>query len=152
MTQPRFMRLPHTRLTDTLLIVAASFSGCGERVTPLPTTYPVRGKVAYQEGKPVANATVRFHPESEPRVVTSAVTGSDGAYTLVTKRDGLRADGAVAGPNQVTVLYTHNAGGSPPVKSMAGQQQMGFLSTDFPTPYAVQPRDNEINLTVERPR
>ena len=144
---------PQSLIVSTVFVfAAASLGGCGEQAKPLPATYPVHGKVTYQDGKPVADAMVRFHPESEPRVVTSAVTGNDGAYSLVTQRNGLRAAGAVAGPNRVTVVHTRNGRAKPQANGVAGQQPMGIVSTDFPTPYEVQPRDNEINLTVERPR
>lgn len=144
-----------------VLLAAASLIGCGDRKEPLPTTYPVHGKVTYKGGRPVANALVQFHPKSEPRVSSSAVTRSDGAYSLVTKRDGLKVDGAVAGSNRVTVFYTGDNGASPQATGdigagplaggRAGSPPMMF-STEFPAPYEVEPRDNEINLTVERPR
>jgi hypothetical protein len=144
-----------------VLLAMASLVGCGDRKEPLPTTYLVHGKVTYKGGGPVANALVQFRPKSEPRVSTSAVTRSDGAYSLLTKRDGLKVDGAVAGSNRVTVFYTGdngaspqaagNAGAGPQAKGMTGSQPTMF-STEFPTPCEVQPRDNEFNLTVERPR
>jgi hypothetical protein len=132
-----------------LLIAMACLAGCGDRPKPLSTTYAVHGKVTFPNGQPVADAMVRFHPESEPRVVTSDVFGSDGIYKLVTKREGLQANGAVAGLNRVTVLYGVGAGQS--LNGMVGQQAMGFVSTDFPTPYEVKPGENEINLTVQKP-
>jgi hypothetical protein len=58
---------------------------------------------------------------------------SDGTYSLVTKRDGLQADGAVPGANRVIV-------------------QCGLQSTIYPAPYRVEARDNEFNLKIERSR
>ena len=152
MSQQLLSRFDKRATVGFLSLAAACFAGCGTQAKPLPPTYPVHGKVTYQDGRPAADAMVRFHPESEPRVVTSAVTGNDGAYALVTQRDGLRALGAVAGPNRVTVVHTRNGGVKPRANGLSGQQPMGIVSTDFPAPYEVQPGDNEINLTVERPR
>jgi hypothetical protein len=144
-----------------VLLATTSLVGCADRKGPLPTTYPVHGKVTYNGGLPVANALVQFHPKSEPRVSTSAVTGSDGAYSLLTKRDGLKVEGAVAGANRVTVFYTGHDGVSAQASGNVGagpqaggitSSQPAMFSTEFPTPYEVQPRDNEFNLTVERPR
>jgi hypothetical protein len=68
--------------------------------------------------------------------------------SLVTTRDGLRAEGAVAGPNRVIVVAVDK---NNPQVSAAVRQQGPLPTTYFPTSYTVEPRDNELNVTVERP-
>ncbi len=127
-------------LIGFLLIAAACLGGCGSRPRPLPKTYPVHGKVTYKDGTPLDNGVMRFHPEAEPSVTTAGTIQPDGTYRLATMRDNLRADGAVAGPNRVSVRCR---------KIMIEGVLVG-TPTVYPAPYNVEPRDNEFNLTVER--
>ena len=138
-----------TRRIGLILIAAACLAGCGSRPQPLPATYPVHGKVTYKDGAPVTDGLVQFQPSASLSVATTGNIQSDGTYSLTTMRDSLRAEGALAGPNRVIVL--------PVDKDRMGKQdprlqQGGIPSTTFPTPYIVEPRDNEFNLTIERPR
>jgi hypothetical protein len=126
--------------------------GCHNSAKPLPTTYPVHGKVTCQDGRLVADALVQFRSISEPRVMTSAVTQSDGVYTLVTKCDGLQAEGAVVGPNRVLVTYPRNLGDTHASSAATDNRQPKILTTEFPTAFEVQPKDNEINFTVPNPK
>ncbi|MFO0846454.1 MAG: carboxypeptidase-like regulatory domain-containing protein [Gemmataceae bacterium] len=79
-------------------LLALGLSSCGDGRKP---TFPVSGKVVLGD-KPVANATVVFHPaggdanELRPRATTQA----DGTFRLTTY-DG--NDGAPAGEYRVTV-------------------------------------------------
>lgn len=79
-------------------LLALGLSSCGDGRKP---TFPVTGKVVLGD-KPVANATVVFHPAggdtSEPR--PRGTTRSDGTFRLTTY-DG--HDGAPAGEYRVTV-------------------------------------------------
>jgi predicted small lipoprotein YifL len=85
-------------LTGGLLCVA--LAGCGSKG---PTLYPVTGKVVAADGKPVANASVVFHPTgaadpsaAKPRGKTDA----DGKFSLTTATTD---DGAPSGEYRVTV-------------------------------------------------
>jgi hypothetical protein len=115
-------------------------AGCGKRSAPLPATYPVHGKVAYKDGTPARGGMVQFQPEAEPSVTTTGTIQADGTYRLTTKRDGIQAEGAVAGPNRVLLILASAA------NDAAGQQDGVFLN--YPVPSSVEPHDNEINLTV----
>jgi hypothetical protein len=128
------------RSFGSLLIAAACLVGCGKRSAPLPSTYPVHGKVVYKGGAPARGGMVQFQPEAEPSVTTTGTIQADGTYRLTTKRDGLQAEGAVAGPNRVLLILASAANGA------AGQQGGVFLN--YPVPSSVEPHDNEINLTV----
>lgn len=106
------------------LAAIVCFAGCGRHPKPLMATYPVHGKVTHKNGGSVDGGMVQFQPEAEPSATTCAAIGKDGAYSLITMRDGVRAEGAVAGPNRVLVTTAGRARGLPvPV------------STTYPTPY-----------------
>jgi hypothetical protein len=119
----------------SVLVLVACLAGCGKRPAPLPTTYPVHGKATYRDGTPLAGGSVQFLPEADRSVTTNGEIGGDGTYRLTTMRDGLRAEGAVAGPNRVIVVTSPNT----------------VTPIILPAPYNVASRDNEFNLTVERP-
>jgi len=138
----------HQRI-GLILIGTACLAGCRSRPQPLPATYPVHGKVTYKDGTPVTDGLVQFQPKTSLSVATTGKIQSDGAYSLTTMRDSLRAAGALAGPNRVIVLPVDKNGKD---KQDPRLQQGRVPSTTFPTPYIVEPRDNEYNLTIERPR
>jgi hypothetical protein len=85
---------------------------------------------------------VQFAPEGHPAVTTCATINPDGTYSLTTMRDGLRAEGAVAGANRVIVI---------PPPGVDVKMGRGVVPTIFPKPYNVESRDNQFNLTAERP-
>jgi hypothetical protein len=141
----------HFRVVGSLLIATACWVGCGKRPDPLPTTYPVHGKITYKDGTPARGGMVQFQPEAEPSVTTTGTIENDGTYSLTTKRNGLRAEGAVAGSNRVLLILAPAAadGGDQRSGNGATSQQNG-LFLNYPTPSNVEPRDNEINLVVAR--
>lgn len=121
-----------------LLIVEACAAGCGRHARALPQVYPVHGRVTYADGKPVANGIVQFTSEADTSVIASAIIGPEGQYSLVTMRDRLKAEGAPAGASRVVV--------TPPISGQNGRKSTP--PTVFPTPYNIEPRDNEINLMI----
>jgi hypothetical protein len=93
--------MPTLRRFAALASCAALFAclGCGER---LPARYPVEGEVRYQ-GKPLAEATVLFHPLGVPApglAQPMALTDEQGKFRLTTARSD---DGATPGDYAVTV-------------------------------------------------
>jgi hypothetical protein len=134
------------RCIGSILVVATCLTGCAKAPAPLPKTYPVHGKVTYRDGAPVNAGMVQLQPEADTSVTTKGEIGRDGTYSLTTMRDGLRAEGAVAGPNRVTVFP------SDIVKGAAGAADhfAPGLPSVLPTPFNVQQRDNALNLTAER--
>jgi hypothetical protein len=121
-----------------LLIAGACLAGCGRRARPLPQVYPVHGRVTYANGKPVADGIIQFTSEADTSLNANAIIGPDGRYTLTTMRDRLEAEGAPAGLNRVVV--------TPPLSDT--NERGSATPTVFPTPYKVEPHDNEINLTI----
>ena len=93
---------------------------------------------------------VQFQPRSAPSVTTIGVIRNDGTYSLTTMRDGVRTDGAVAGPNRVLVTPAEEVGATQSDSRKIMQQ--GTVPTIYPAPYDVKPRDNEFNLIIERQR
>ena len=131
-------RILTTPLRNLLLAAAvASLAGCGKSPEPLPQTQPVKGKVVYQGGAPVAGASVRFQSKSDITVTVSATTADDGTFALRTMREGLTADGAPEGQYRVTV--------TPPD---TGDQMT--VPTTFKEPYTVKPGGGEFTLTINR--
>ena len=129
------------------MLVAACLIGCGSRPRPLPATYPVHGKVTCKDGTPVTEGVVQFQPSASLSVATAGRIRSDGTYSLTTMRDGLLAEGALAGPNRVIVLIVDKSSRS---RQDPWLQRARTSSTVFPTFYTVEPKDNEHNLVVEQ--
>ncbi len=88
-------------LLVSLIASSASLSGCDRDKL---VTYPVRGKLLF-DGKPVAYATIAFHPlepnEGKP-IRPVATVDADGSFTLSTYG---KNDGAPAGEYIVTVEW-----------------------------------------------
>jgi hypothetical protein len=122
-----------------LLMTGACLAGCGRHARPLPQVYPVHGAVTYSNGKPVVEGIVLFTSEADTSLTASAMTGPDGRYSLTTIRDRVEAEGGPAGLNRVIV--------TPQGDEKNGRRGL-VPPTVFPTPYKVEPRDNEINLTI----
>jgi hypothetical protein len=126
-----------------LWLVASWLAGCGHRDAPLPPTFPVHGRVCYADGSPVVNGLVQFQPEADRSVTTTGIIAGDGSYALTTVRNGLRAKGAVAGPNRVIVLVASSSD-----MTREGPAVPNAFPTMYPTPYTVEPRENTFALVV----
>ncbi len=75
------------------------FAGCGE--SP-PKTYPVLGRLLFEDGTPVPGATVTFRGSANGKVVEArGLVGEDGRFRLTSFQDG---DGVVAGEHRVAVV------------------------------------------------
>lgn len=136
------------RRVGLLLAATVCLTGCGKHPDFLPTTYPVHGKVTRQDGAPLHGGMIQFQSQAEPSVTTRGAIRDDGTYSLITMRDGLRAEGAVAGPNRVIVTPPDDLDVS---RQSAGQQGSGSPPTIYPKPYNVEPCANEFNLILGRP-
>lgn len=113
--------------------------GCQKRPT-LPETYPVRGKVVFQGGRPVIGGGVRFESQIDPAVTAFGEIGPDGGFSLHSFNAGVRASGAIAGPHRVLVTA--------PIDQ---NQSMSFPPTSLSTPCVVKAGDNEFTLVVDQP-
>ena len=80
-------------------LMAVGVSGCGPGH---PQTYPVRGKVVFDDGAPLDEGFIGFEstPASGLPINARGAVGSDGTFMLSTFGDG---DGAVVGKHRVLV-------------------------------------------------
>jgi hypothetical protein len=129
------------------ICVVISVAGCSKAPPPLPPTHSVHGRVTYANGEPVVDGLVQFRSDRDRSVITSGVIRKDGTYSLVTSRDGLRADGAVAGPHNVLIIVTSKASGDPKSPMLA----VPPIMVPLPKTYNVETRDNEFKLVVGQP-
>jgi hypothetical protein len=100
---------PGRLVLSILLMATAQLSGCGSTVPEdRPETFPVGGKVTYEDGAPVADVLVVFHPVNPPSdgsaATAMATTDAQGEFKLkMVLRDGMKVDGARPGPHHVSI-------------------------------------------------
>jgi hypothetical protein len=151
--------------TLTVLLTAALLCtvGCSKRPS-LPKTYPVRGKVVFQDGRPVRGGAVWFKPQHDPNVTTSGEIKSDGTFALTSSMAGGHSAGAIAGPHRVTVvaalegrshtLATPHLKRSSASKSGAAPSPTTKVpetrTVTLPDIYTVVPGDNDFTLTIPK--
>jgi len=128
------------RLTVACCALVA-LAGCGGPSTPVPKTFPVRGKVTYTDGKPLAQAHVRFKNEAlSVSVASKGPTGGDGSFELKTFAERKEAPGAPEGEYEVEVI---GPPGSDP-------QQPILVRVVRPEKVKVEPRENDVKIEVEQ--
>jgi hypothetical protein len=118
-------------LGTALLVVV----GCGSGI---PTTYAVKGKVVWKGGKPVDDGRIEFQSLSHDNLRAVGEIEKDGSFTLTTHRDGRTRPGAVAGEHRVLIE--------------PDMDDEPALVVILPTPYSVEPRENEFEIVIDRPR
>lgn len=105
------------------LCMISCLGGCG--VSRGPQLVPVTGTVTL-DGKPLAGATVVFHPELPPAasgktqvIESQGITGNDGVFHLMNIHDGEK--GAQPGLHKVTVtkLVMYDGSDVPPNTDLA---------------------------------
>jgi hypothetical protein len=113
-------------------VVLAGIAGCG---WGMPKTYPVKGKVVFQGGKPVTDGKVQFQSETDPQFKALGDIDRDGSFSLMTYVEAKHARGAPAGTYRVVVELER------PAKAIA-----------LPSTYTVEPRENDFTIVIETPR
>lgn len=139
---PRVLNLSRRAAMVAAVFASFALAGCGSKG---PTLYPVTGKVLGPDGKPLARASVVFHPvgAADPNAVKPRGTaGEDGTFVLTTTTTG---DGAPAGEYRVTVEQWR-AGSrpdDPPANRLppkyANPDQSGLTATVGTGPTELQP-------------
>jgi hypothetical protein len=86
-------------LVGTLML---GLAGCSPR-TPLPATYPVKGKVTYKGGSALTGVMIEFRSSSDPATTMMSNIQADGSFELFTIFGSEKLSGGIAGPCQVTV-------------------------------------------------
>ncbi len=119
------------------LVLAA---GCGKSDGQMPTTYPVTGTVAFQDGEPLRGGFIVFRAASEEGLSISGVVGEDGSFTLQTLKGKEKASGAPEGSYKVSYL-----------PHQGEDQRMLMPPVELPQSFQVEPKENHIEIKVPRP-
>jgi hypothetical protein len=102
----RIRQLGRWFVAGLMAVILGGFTGCSGGGGG-PETYPVKGKVVSQGGKPWAGGTISFRSVSDPSLVATGEIQPDGTFTLVTHYlvEGLprTKPGALTGEYSVTV-------------------------------------------------
>jgi len=127
-----------------LALALATLAGCGHK------TYPVTGRVAFKDGRPLAGGMVVFSPvDPESHVGARGYVGADGTFELSSARPG---DGSLAGKYRVLIrppLQGH--GEDDPLRKVP---LIDLKYTRFETSgleFEVKPGENHLEITVEPP-
>jgi hypothetical protein len=122
------------------LLAALCAAGCGPGGA-VPKTYPVKGRVTYADGRPLAGGLIEFRSADDPSLRVRGDIGPDGAFTLRTFLDDRSVPGAPAGTYTATYM-SHLASDAP-------EQAIPPPPVVLPTPYTVEPRDgNDLAVTL----
>lgn len=125
-------------------------AGCSQELE----TYPVTGKVSFNDGTPLAGARVVFE-STEQAVSSQGYTDNEGHYTLTTNEEG---DGAVPGPHRVIVMPPPAAvvqgGGeeavvTAPAKPVVAKKYQRYDTSGLQ--YEVKPGDNVYDIVLDKP-
>jgi hypothetical protein len=146
-------RILTTMLTASLIVVVA---GCGGGLK----TYPVEGRITYDDGSPVKGGTISFESDSgtatdgKPTPIYARGTiGADGSFRLVTNRE---LKGAIAGVHRVAIDEPPVAGSDFDVLQ-AGPRNKRVIPAKFASyntsglEVTIEPRMNVITITLQRP-
>jgi hypothetical protein len=128
-------------LLGALVLLAAGCTSGGA----LPQTFPARGTVVYQNGKPMAGGSVEFTTTADPLLRVVGTVADDGTFTLTSVKDNARADGAPPGEYRVVVQ-------PPPVNDPRGGvpgAHKGVPAITLPALYRLEAKENtDIKITL----
>lgn len=129
-----------------LLAITLPLMGCGSDQVP---TYPVRGKVQFDDGVPVRNGTIELESVEHGTTATGTIQ-SDGSFVLGTYTED---DGAAAGEHTAIVVqlviadgaFKHTVDHGRPVPPKFADYESSPLKV------TVEPKpQNEITVTIPR--
>jgi len=126
--------------TIALAFGAAFFlTACDAPPPPPPKTYPVKGKVVFIGGGSPSGGSVDFRSTTDMVTAVGKVE-ADGTFVLQTLSSREKVNGAVEGEH--TVTYTPGQ----------GQDQSTLLPVTAAEKYRVKAEENNITVTVAKPR
>jgi hypothetical protein len=128
------------------IVLLVTSNGCGEKQ---PTTYPVKGRAVFSDGKPVMLGTIELLSEDGSLNAQGSIQ-PDGTFILGTFASN---DGAVAGTHKAIVMQMIVSDGLPKHSMDHGDPIDPLYSSYSSSPLTaiVQPTEsNEITVTVER--
>jgi hypothetical protein len=111
-----------------------------------PKTYRIPGRLVYDDGAPVAGASVVLQTKVEDEVVAArGMATSEGRFDLTTFKDG---DGVVAGEHEVSISPVPVPEGSKVPQPPIPQQYWDFATSGLKTD--ITPQTSEIVVTISR--
>jgi hypothetical protein len=112
--------------------------GCRGKVVerPVPTMYPVKGKLAVSDGKlPPAGSIIEFCPtEGNAEFRAQGTLAADGSFELTTVAYDRKLPGATEGPYRVTIYMSVNNAPAPPI--------------EVQEPCTIAPKENDVTVKV----
>jgi hypothetical protein len=128
-----------------LLVLGLLGCGGGNSAGSKPKTYPVKGRVLEEDGKPVTGGLIEFRADSAPSLTCRSAIGKDGSFTLITLTDtNEKLDGAIADTH--TVIVT-------PAAEDLTKQSINVQSITLPDKVTVKEGDNDFpEIKIKRPR
>lgn len=129
-----------------LVVAALTVAGCGQAREPL---YPVTGRVAFADGKPLAQGVVVFESSTAgAQVGARGIIGSDGVFRMGTRGD---RDGVPAGRYRVAIALPARDGDTGAVNTSGPAIAPRFAAFETSgLEFTVEPdRANDCRLTVE---
>lgn len=124
------------------LLVCVAVAGCSRRPdVPLPTTYPVTGRVVTGTGEPVRGGAIQFQSTKDSKATAICEIQPDGTFSLSYPYEPARKrlPGTIAGPHKVTIIP-------------AMSESQTAVQTDLPQTYTVEPRENHFTITLDSPK
>lgn len=135
------------------VVIMTALVGCG---TKHDATYPVSGKVVFDDGKPfTAGGVVMFESIAvgdQPVYTAAGAIAADGTFRISTFQEG---DGAVAGEHRVLVRAKRDAddfgklGVVQPSKAVIAPRFENYETSGLA--FTVEPSVNEFTVVVKRP-
>jgi hypothetical protein len=119
-------------LIQLAAVVLIGLAGCGPS---LPKTYPVKGKVVFQGGKPVTDGKIQFQSSADPQNKVLGDIDQDGSFSLTTYVRAKKVRGAPAGDYKVLVELER------PARLIV-----------LPKEYTVEPRENDFTIEINNRR
>lgn len=114
--------------TNRLFLLGAALLtvvGCGGGAS----TIPIKGKLVFDDGKPVSGASIRFMPTGEKGRMASGYTSKDGTFELTTVNAG---DGAQPG-DYVVVVSKVSASAAAPTTSTTDPAELARMMKEWAT-------------------
>jgi hypothetical protein len=125
-------------------VLFSGLTGCTELG---PITYPVRGKITSQDGKPWAGGMVNFKSARDPGMLATGEIQADGSFILTTYYvEAGRAKtklGAVAGEHTVTIVEP----GPPEGQGRVNRVKPIILARK----YHIEAEDNSLTIEIPKP-
>jgi hypothetical protein len=111
-----------------------------------PKTYPVKGRVILDHGKPLSGGTVLFQSVANPEIKASGELDADGTFEL---GSSLGTMGTVAGEHQILILPLESEDAQVSRRGIPLRYKR-FESSGLR--FAVQPGENFCEIKLERQR